>query len=149
MHNTGLVRRLGAIAYDALLVFAFLVMLAILATAFLGGENVYAGGPLFVRGYNALRFLIIFVFFVGYWGTKGRTLGMQSWGLQIVTNDGRIPGLGQAALRFFAAILSWIPLGLGFLWQLWDKDGLTWHDRLSGTRTVHIPKPSKEKSDAG
>ena len=39
-----------------------------------------------------------------------------------------------------AAILSWAPLGLGFLWQLWDKDKLAWHDRLSGTRLRHYPK---------
>ena len=142
----GLVRRLAAIAYDLLLVFAFLVMLAILAIAYLGGENVYAGGPDFVRIYNAIRFLIIFVFFVGYWSRRGRTLGMQSWGLQLQTAEGRIPSLGACTIRFFAAILSWLPLGLGFLWQLWDKDRLTWHDRLSGTRVMHYPKPPKEKS---
>lgn len=144
MHNTGLLRRLGAIVYDALLVFAFLILLAVLSTAFLGGENVYAGGPLYVKIYNAVRFLIIFVFFVGYWSLKGRTLGMQSWGLQLVTADGRVPSVGQATIRFFAAILSWLPLGLGFLWQLWDKDKLTWHDRLSGTRVVHIPKRARQ-----
>ena len=31
---------------------------------------------------------------------------------------------------------SWLALGLGFLWQLWDKDKLAWHDRLSGTHLV-------------
>jgi uncharacterized RDD family membrane protein YckC len=29
---------------------------------------------------------------------------------------------------------------LGFLWQLVDKDKLTWHDRISGTRLVYYPK---------
>ena len=48
--------------------------------------------------------------------------------------------LGAATLRFFAAILSWLPLGLGFFWQLWDADRLTWHDRLSRTRIVHYPR---------
>jgi uncharacterized RDD family membrane protein YckC len=46
----------------------------------------------------------------------------------------------MASLRFFAAILSWLPAGLGFWWQLWDKDKLAWHDRLSGTRLRHYPK---------
>jgi uncharacterized RDD family membrane protein YckC len=36
--------------------------------------------------------------------------------------------------------VSLIPFGLGFLWQLWDKDKLTWHDRIAGTRMLHYPK---------
>ena len=30
--------------------------------------------------------------------------------------------------------------GLGFFWQLWDAEQLTWHDRLSGTCLRHYPK---------
>jgi uncharacterized RDD family membrane protein YckC len=65
---------------------------------------------------------------------------MQSWGLQLQTTDGQIPSTSTASIRFFASILSWIPFGLGFVWQLWDKDKLTWHDRISGTRLVYYPK---------
>jgi hypothetical protein len=31
-------------------------------------------------------------------------------------------------------------VGLGFIWQLWDEDHLTWHDRLSNTRLRYYPK---------
>ena len=65
---------------------------------------------------------------------------MLAWGLRVEGEDGRPPGLSEASIRFFAAILSWLPLGLGFLWQLWDKDDLAWHDRLSGTRLRYYPK---------
>ena len=145
MQNTGLLRRLAAILYDALLIFAFLVMLAIVSTTILGGQSVYAGGPTYVMGYNGVRFLIIYLFFVLYWTRIGRTLGMQSWGLQLEPMQGGRVSLSQANIRFFAALLSWAPAGLGFLWQLWDKDKLTWHDRISGTRLVYYPKPKKEK----
>ena len=93
--------------------------------------------------YRAVLVLALYAFFVGFWTWRGRTLGMQSWGLQLETIDGAKPGLAQATMRFFAALLSWAPLGLGFLWQLVDKDRLAWHDRLSGTRLVHYPKPGK------
>jgi uncharacterized RDD family membrane protein YckC len=69
---------------------------------------------------------------------------MQSWGLQLETASGEIPSFTAASLRFFAAIVSWAPAGLGFLWSLWDKDNLAWHDRISGTRLVYYPKPGKQ-----
>jgi uncharacterized RDD family membrane protein YckC len=66
---------------------------------------------------------------------------MQSWRLRIETFDGRRPGAGKSSIRFFAAIVSWLPAGVGFWWQLFDRDRLTWHDRLSGTRLRYYPKP--------
>jgi uncharacterized RDD family membrane protein YckC len=39
--------------------------------------------------------------------------------------------------------LSWLPLGLGFFWVLFDRDRRAWHDRLSGTRLVFRPAPER------
>ena len=134
--NSSLVRRLAAILYDSLLLFALMALVTIPFIAMHGGEFVEPESP----PHQMALFIVIYAFFVGFWSRKGRTLGMQSWGLQLQTMDGKIPAMSTASLRFFAAILSWIPFGLGFIWQLWDKDKLTWHDRLSGTRLVHYPK---------
>ena len=132
-----LLRRIGAMLYDALLMLALLFLTTIPFIAMRGGEPVEAGSNL---PYQITLAVIIFAFFVGFWSRSGRTLGMQSWGLRAETSDGQIPSVGQASIRFFASILSWLPVGLGFLWQLWDKEKLTWHDRLSGTRLMHYPK---------
>jgi len=137
--NTGLVRRLAAIVYDLLLVLAVLFLATVPYLAIYRGPVEPA-----TRAYQVGLAAVVFVFFVGYWSRRGRTLGMQSWGLQLQGADGRIPPLGACSLRFFAAILSWLPFGLGFLWQLWDKDKLAWHDRLSGTRIVYYPKAKAE-----
>ena len=132
-----LLRRLGAILYDALLMLALLFLATIPFIAARGGEPVDPGGNL---AYQLTLAAVLYVFLVGFWSRSGRTLGMQSWGLQLETVDGRKPTVAQASLRFFAAILSWLALGLGFLWQLWDKDSCTWHDRLSATRLMHYPR---------
>ncbi|RME33614.1 MAG: RDD family protein, partial [Gammaproteobacteria bacterium] len=58
------------------------------------------------------------------------------WGLVLVTAQGARVDCPRAAVRLLAALLSLAPLGLGYWWALWDRDGLTWHDRLSGTRVV-------------
>lgn len=143
---TGLVRRLAAMAYDLLLVIALLFLATVPYIALRRGESVEPA----TLSYQLGMFAVVFIFFVAYWSRRGRTLGMQSWRLQLETPDGHVPPLGACALRFFAAILSWLPFGLGFLWQTWDKDGLTWHDRLSGTRVMYYPKPPKgEGSNAG
>ena len=42
-----------------------------------------------------------------------------------------------------AAWLSLLALGLGYLWVWIDPQGLSWHDRLSGTRLVVLEKASR------
>lgn len=138
MKNTGLLRRFAAMLYDALLVGALLFLATVPFIAVRGGEPVEIGDNSI---YRVVLVLVVYLFFVGFWTRSGRTLGMQSWGLQLETMDGSKPALATASVRFFAAILSWLPCGLGFFWQLWDKDKLTWHDRISGTRLAHYPKP--------
>ncbi len=140
MQNTGLLRRLAAILYDALLIGALLFLATIPFIAMRGGEPVEIGDNTI---YRVVLAAVVYAFFVGFWTRAGRTLGMQSWGLQLQGPDDSKPTLAAASVRFFAALLSWAPAGLGFLWQLWDKDQLTWHDRISGTRIVYYPKEKK------
>ncbi len=136
MQNTGLFRRIAAMLYDALLVAALLFLVTVPFIALRGGEAVQPGDNFI---YRCVLVLVVYAFFTGFWTRSGRTLGMQSWRLRLETADGQLPSLGRASLRFVAALLSWIPLGLGFLWQLWDPDKLTWHDRISGTHVVYHP----------
>ena len=138
--NAGLSRRLGAILYDCLLVLALLMMVATPFIAIRGGEAVEPQTDIV---YRLILAAVIYAFFVGFWTRTGRTLGMQSWGLQLETPDGNRPSFSAATIRFFAALISWAPLGLGFFWQLWDAEHLTWHDRLSKTRLVYYPKAKK------
>ena len=137
MQNTTLLRRVAAMINDALLILALLFLATMPFIAIRGGEPVETNDNVL---YQAILAVVIFTFFVGFWTLSGRTLGMQSWRLQLKTLDGEKPGVAAATMRFFAALLSWAPAGLGFLWQLWDKDGLTWHDRISKTRIVYYPK---------
>ncbi len=140
MHNTGLLRRMAAIVYDTLLILACMFLVTIPFISARDGDPVEVDENL---AYQAVLMLVLYAFFTGFWTHSGRTLGMQSWGLQLETQDGRLPSLSAATIRFFAALISWAPLGLGFFWQLWDKEHLTWHDRLSRTRLVFYPKIKK------
>jgi uncharacterized RDD family membrane protein YckC len=133
--NAGLLRRLGAILYDSILLFALLMLVSVPFVAVRAGEAVQP----YTVSHQLTLLAVAFVFFVGFWSRTGSTLGMLAWGLRVERVDGRTASLSEASLRFFAALLSWLPLGLGFAWQLWDKDQRTWHDRLSNTRLVYYP----------
>jgi uncharacterized RDD family membrane protein YckC len=136
VHDSGLLRRLGAVLYDSLLVLALWFVATIPFVAARHGEAVDPGN----LAYQLTLLAVAYAFFVGFWCRTGSTLGMLAWGLRVEMPDRRKPTLGRASIRFFAAMLSWAAAALGFLWQLWDRDGLAWHDRLSGTRLRHYPK---------
>lgn len=134
-----LLRRLGAVCYDTLLLVAVLFI---------------AGLPLplvpeavrfepWVR-YAMFAYLlgVSFVFFGWFWTHGGQTLGMRAWRLRVVTADGEALAWRQAWRRFVWALVSWAVLGLGFVWSLVDAQRRTWHDRASATRLVTTARPS-------
>lgn len=135
----GLPRRLAAVCYDAMLVLA-LLMLATVPVLFLtGGEGVPPGN----HSYQIYLLATAFTFHGGFWTHGGQTLGMRAWRIRVQQRDGSAITWPQAAVRYVGAILSWLLLGGGFLWQLVDREGLTLHDRLSHTELVIVPKPSR------
>jgi uncharacterized RDD family membrane protein YckC len=136
MTNASLPRRFGAMLYDSLLMLALLFAATVPLVALRDDQPVEPGNVL----YRVLLVGVTYGFLVGFWYRYGRTLGMQSWGLRIESAQGGRPSLAQCSLRFVAAILSWLPFGLGYFWQLVDRDGLSWHDRLSGTRLRYYPR---------
>jgi len=136
MHNTGLLRRLGSMLYDSLLLLALMFLATLPFIALRGGEPVEPGEYL----YQFVLFVVAYLFFVGFWSRSGRTLGMQAWRIQVETMNGERPSMASLNVRFFAAIVSLLAVGMGFWWQLIDREGLTWHDRLSRTRLRYYPK---------
>lgn len=143
-----LARRLAAIFYDAFLCFALQLVTAfiykLVLMAFIGEARLRAlsesgsldGDPLL----SSILLLVTFGFFAKFWTHGGQTLGMQVWGIRVQNADGSAISLMQALLRFIVAIASWLCLGLGFVWSLFDKQNRAWHDRYSDTRLVRIPK---------
>ncbi|MCG8488110.1 MAG: RDD family protein [Candidatus Thiodiazotropha sp.] len=130
----GLLRRLGAIFYDSLLLTALVFVATAAITLPLGNPS-----GLWLLFFQIFLFEIIpLVFFCWFWISGGQTLGMRAWRLKLVSMEGQPVDWRQALKRHFAAILSLLVFGLGFLWIVFDSDKLAWHDRLSGTRLILI-----------
>jgi len=47
--------------------------------------------------------------------------------------------IGQAVLRYLGYFLSALPLGLGFLWIIWDRKKRGFHDLLAHTAVIRLP----------
>jgi uncharacterized RDD family membrane protein YckC len=142
--DAGLLRRLASIIYDWLLVLALLFLATLPFIAAYGGEPVPADNLL----YRAVLAIVVWLFFTIFWSQYGRTLGMQSWGMRIETVNGDRPGFWRTNLRFVGAVVSLLPFGAGFWWQVIDPQNRSWHDRLSGTRLIFYGKVSGKKVNA-
>lgn len=135
----GLLRRLGAIFYDSVLVFglvffAFAVVYLPLAIGF--GMEDSRGNP----AYTLYLMLVAVSFHLWFWTHGGQTLGMRSWRLKVVDTAGGPISLKQAVLRYLVAVISLAVFGLGFVWSLFDRQKRTWHDIASSTRLVLLQK---------
>ena len=71
--TASLVRRFGAMLYDSLLLFALWFLATVPFITISGGESVEAESGVLHIVYQATLFLVAYVFFVGFWTTKGRT----------------------------------------------------------------------------
>jgi len=140
MHPS-LLRRLAAILYDALLLFGLLIVASAIIVIPMDGPP---GSTLGIGTFRAFLIGIAFLFLGWFWTHGGQTLGMRAWRLRVVRRgSGQALDWSHAAYRFGAAILSWAFLGIGFFWMVIDRDRLTWHDRLSDSELILLPKPGR------
>lgn len=144
--RAGLARRLGAMFYDSLLVFAvtWTVTAAVIGLRvwIAGAEQIqsHAGRAASGLALQLPLFLAVALFFLWFWTRSGQTLGMQSWRLRLETEHGQLIDWRTGVVRLGLALLSFLCLGAGYWWMLFDDKRRTWHDRLTGTRVVVVPK---------
>lgn len=137
----GLARRLGAMLYDALLLVALWMVTTALFLPLTGGEALQsAGSPLLTLAHRAALIGVLIAFYGLSWTARGQTLGMAAWRLRVEREDGGLLRWADVLKRLAAALLSWLPLGAGWLAALVDPDARTWHDRLSCTRVVLLAR---------
>lgn len=137
----GFLRRLAALFYDLVLLFGVLM---IATTALLIPYELAAGIP-FPHDESwhrfGLRLYLVatsVLFFAFFWIRGGQTLGMRTWRLRLVREDGSGLRPRDAMLRLVWAALCLAPAGAGLLWMLVDRDRLTCYDRLSRTKPVIV-----------
>lgn len=137
-------RLLLVLIYDAFALIGLLFLMGIIMLVARMGEAVEPGNI----GFNLYLLFSVYLYLAWCWGRGGQTLGLKCWRVKVVTQTGHSLDWRTAMKRFLASILSWLPLGLGYLWIIFDKEGLSWHDRLSGTQIIMVPKEKKKTDDS-
>lgn len=83
------------------------------------------------------QFIMLFCYVAYMWLKFAATPGKLLLGLRVLdANTLEKITLKQATKRFFAFILSVVPLFLGFVWAHFNKRCQTWHDKMAGTVVV-------------
>ena len=109
-----LIRRMAAFVYEGVLLFG-LVMAVGLVFGVLADQR---HGLSHRAGLQVALFLALALYFIGFWLKNGQTLAMKTWHLKLVQANGMNPSPMQAALRFVASWLWFLPsLLLSYLAQ--------------------------------
>jgi uncharacterized RDD family membrane protein YckC len=122
-------RRLAGLIDMACLFFAYGGFLALFGS--LGGQ--FTVSKLSAVMCVATFAVVYFQYFALFTVFGGTTPGMMLRGLEVASFSGEAPTPRQMLWRSGGYLVSAGTFFLGFLWAMWDEDGLTWHDRVSHT----------------
>ena len=126
--------RFGASLIDLVV----MIIVIYIPLSFIYGEDYWIEDG-FIYGFwdVILGYVIPFVATIWFWLHFLGTPGKMATKLEIVdAATGNKMSTGQAIGRYFAYILSILPLCLGLIWVGIDKRKQGWHDKLAGTVVI-------------
>lgn len=153
-------RRLAVFVYEGVLLFGVLMIAALAYGLATQQRHALVG----LHGLQAFLFLVLGLYFCGFWSHGGQTVAMKTWHIRLLTKDGRPVPAARAVLRY---VLSWLWFVPALLWSYLsgvhsggavalaltlgvliyagssrlNPQRQYWHDLLSGTRLVQYPPP--------
>ena len=148
--SPSLLRRLAAITYDTFLVLPLIMVsvavgLGLRTAVGLEPHNNTQVTILDASLVQLIALTAVIAFFSYFWLKNGQTLSMQAWRIKLVSSSGGAVRFHQAIFRCLAAVVSAACMGAGYWWCLFDARGRSWHDHLSGTELILLPKVEKKK----
>ena len=141
LHYAGFWLRVLANLIDSVIVAVLIVAViaALYGTSELGSATSDLEGAL-----GTAVQIVLAVLIVAFWRYGGGTPGKMLLSQRIVdARTGKQPSTRQLVGRFFAYMVSALPLGIGFLWVAFDRRKQGWHDKLAGTVVITDRKKSK------
>ena len=136
MRIPNIFKYIACILYESILLFAILFVAGVIHRAIFGDPQTDIQ-----RFYLFMySWVIAGLYFVFCWVKSGQTLAMKTWNLELIGYDGNFLSIERAIKRYVIATFSLMFFGIGFIWALFDRDGLSLHDRFTGGRVIEVLK---------
>jgi uncharacterized RDD family membrane protein YckC len=162
-------RRLLSFVYEGVLLFGVVMVAGFVYATSTGQRHALQG----MHGLQVFVFLVLGVYFVGFWTRVGQTLPMRTWHIRLVDGAGKPPGVARASVRYLLCWVWFLPalasvrlleidaagrisaallagVAAYALLALLSSDRQFLHDRLCGTRLVDVrPKRTADVAAPG
>ncbi len=148
--KAGLLRRLGALFYDCLIIIAIEMIAAGVIVAALQAllkfnaislgsyvdiADLLDNHPIWSLAYFAYLLSVWLAFYLYFWRKAGQTLGMRAWRLKLINQKGQYVSTSQVLIRLITSLF-----GIANFLALFGKRGL--QDILAKTEVVILPQAS-------
>lgn len=94
-------RQLACMTYEAVLLFGVVMVAGLLYGTAMQQRHAMQGST----GLQAFLFVVLGVYFVGFWSASGQTLAMKTWHIRLQSAGGGPPSRPRAIARY---LLSWL-----------------------------------------
>jgi uncharacterized RDD family membrane protein YckC len=122
-------RMMAALVDCGLVAAAFLLFVVVFAFS----TTHFPAGRTAVGGAAAILLVMALLYQYLFFTLTDATPGMRYARIALCTFEDENPTRPVMRARIAALLLSALPLGLGFLWAIFDEDSLGWHDRITRT----------------
>lgn len=160
----GIWRRLACWLYEGVLLFGVVVVVGLIYGVATQQRHALQG----TWGLQATLFVILGLYFVGFWSVRGQTLAMQTWHVRLVRRDGSTVSRLRALARYLLAWIWFMPALLALQLSGLQGAGVSfavitvgvlayaalarlhpdrqfWHDAVCGTRLATWRPPPKKR----
>ena len=133
--KVSLLRIVAATIYDSLLMLGVWFLVGSLA---LGIKFVFTGEVSSLNPAAGMILVILstWLYFAMFWIYGGKTLGMSSWKLRIISQNGKQITIIQTIVRFLSNIFTVLFAGIPFFFRQINKNDKSLSDLLSKTSII-------------
>jgi uncharacterized RDD family membrane protein YckC len=118
-----------------LIIMSLSAIILIIAADFFSG--IITLDSLSIISYSVLFLLVYFLYSLFFIGISNQTVGMMITDLRVISGvDEKRPHMRQILVRCCIYLVSFLCLGIGLLWALFDSENRCFHDILTDTRVV-------------
>jgi uncharacterized RDD family membrane protein YckC len=131
LQSPSVLRRLACFVYEGVLLFGVLMAAGLLYGVVTQQRNALVGS----MGLKAFLFVVLGIYFAGFWSRTGQTLAMLTWQIRLVDVQGQAVSMPRALARYALCWLWFVPALLAVWLSGLKSTGFTFTALATGVVT--------------